>query len=60
MRNKMNIKNKMRKYVPQNSQINLSAQEYNKKGSAPLARGDESFQARYLFFLPVCSIRKRG
>ena len=28
MRNKMNMKNKIHKCVPQNSQINLSAQEF--------------------------------
>lgn len=39
MRNKMNMKNKMHKCAPRNSQINLSAQEWEAKSEiARLAR----------------------
>lgn len=39
MRNKMNMKNKMHKCAPRNSQINLSAQEWEAKSKiARLAR----------------------
>ena len=41
MRNKMNMKNKMHKCAPRNSQINLSAQEWEAKSEiAHLARGE--------------------
>lgn len=37
MRNKMNMKNKMHKCVPRNSQINLSAQEFEWDKRFPLS-----------------------
>ena len=35
MQNKMNMKNKTHKCVPRNSQINLSAQEFERRISIP-------------------------